>query len=67
MTDLDMDLLRAFVRVAETGSFTRAGQMTGASQSAVSVKIKKLEDRLGNTLLSRSPRSVRLTSFGARF
>ncbi|TYC67986.1 LysR family transcriptional regulator [Stappia sp. BW2] len=67
MTDLDMDLLRAFVRVAETGSFTRAGQMTGASQSAVSVKIKKLEDRLGDTLLSRSPRSVRLTSFGARF
>lgn len=67
MTDLDMDLLRAFVRVAETGSFTRAGQMTGASQSAVSVKIKKLEDRLGSTLLSRSPRSVRLTSFGARF
>jgi len=62
-----MDLLRAFARVAETGSFTRAGQMLGASQSAVSVKIRKLEDRLGNLLLSRSPRSVRLTSFGARF
>ncbi|MHA7774924.1 LysR family transcriptional regulator [Roseibium sp. M-1] len=67
MTDLDMDLLRAFVRVAETGSFTRAGQMTGASQSGVSLKIKKLEERLGDVLLSRSPRSVRLTSFGARF
>jgi len=67
MINLDMDLLRAFVRVAETGSFTRAGQLTGASQSAVSLKIKKLEGRLGNALLSRSPRSVRLTSFGARF
>lgn len=67
MSDLDMDLLRAFVRVAETGSFTRAGQVTGASQSAVSLKIKKLEERLGDMLLSRSPRSVRLTSFGARF
>ncbi|MBN9668790.1 LysR family transcriptional regulator [Roseibium aggregatum] len=67
MSDLDMDLLRVFVRVAETGSFTKAGQLTGASQSAVSLKIKKLEDRLGDMLLSRSPRSVRLTSFGARF
>lgn len=67
MSDLDMDLLRAFVRVTETGSFTRAGQLTGASQSAVSVKIRKLEERLGEALLSRSPRSVRLTSFGARF
>ncbi len=67
MNDLDMDLLRAFVRVAETHSFTKAGQMTGASQSAVSLKIKKLEERLGDALLSRSPRSVRLTSFGARF
>jgi DNA-binding transcriptional LysR family regulator len=67
MIDLDMDLLRAFVRVAETGSFTRAGQMTGASQSGVSLKIKKLEERLGDALLSRTPRSVRLTSFGARF
>jgi len=67
MSDLDMDLLRAFVRVAETNSFTRAGQMLGASQSGVSLKIKKLEDRLGSALLARSPRSVRLTSFGARF
>lgn len=67
MTDLDMDLLRAFVRVSETGSFTRAGQMLGASQSAVSVKIRKLEERLGDALLARSPRSVRLTPFGVRF
>lgn len=67
MTDLDMDLLRAFARVAETGSFTRAGQQLGASQSAISVKIKKLEDRLGDALLARSPRSVQLTPFGARF
>ena len=67
MNDLDMDLLRAFARVAETGSFTRAGQQLGASQSAVSVKIRKLEDRLGDALLARSPRSVQLTPFGARF
>ncbi|WFE89323.1 LysR family transcriptional regulator [Roseibium porphyridii] len=67
MTDLDPDLLRAFIGVAETNSFTKAGLLTGASQSAVSIKIKKLEERLGNTLLARSPRSVQLTAFGARF
>ncbi|MCX2724200.1 LysR family transcriptional regulator [Roseibium salinum] len=67
MSNLDMDLLRAFVHVAETSSFTRAGQMLGASQSAISLKIRKLEDRLGGALLSRSPRSVRLTNLGARF
>ncbi|WP_269583922.1 LysR family transcriptional regulator [Roseibium sp. Sym1] len=67
MTDLEIDLLRAFARVADTGSFTQAGKMLGASQSAVSMKIKKLEERLGDALLARSPRSVRLTPFGVRF
>ncbi|WP_428641126.1 LysR family transcriptional regulator [Roseibium sp.] len=67
MSNLDLDLLRAFVHVADTSSFTQAGHLTGASQSAVSLKIKKLEERLGARLLSRSPRSVRLTSLGARF
>lgn len=65
--DLDLDLLRTFVRVAETQSFTKTGQILGASQSAVSLKIKKLEERIGHSLLARSPRSVRLTSFGSRF
>lgn len=67
MMTLDIDLIRAFVQVADTGSFTMAGEAVGASQSAMSVRIRKLEERLGNDLLARSPRSVQLTSYGARF
>lgn len=67
MLNLDIELLRTFVSVADTGNFTVAGSALGASQSAMSVRIRKLEERLGATLLFRSPRSVRLTSYGARF
>lgn len=67
MLNLDIELLRAFVSVADTGNFTVAGSALGASQSAMSVRIRKLEERLGATLLFRSPRSVRLTSYGVRF
>ena len=45
---LDLDLLRAFVTVAETGSFTRTGQELGRTQSAVSMQIKRLEEQLGS-------------------
>lgn len=64
---LDIDLLRTFTAVADTASFTAAGQRVGATQSAVSVRLKKLEDRLGRPLLERTPRSVELTAFGRRF
>jgi DNA-binding transcriptional LysR family regulator len=64
---LDIDLLRTFAVVADTASFTTAGQILGATQSAVSVRLKKLEERLGRTLMERTPRSVELTEFGRRF
>lgn len=64
---LDIDLLRAFATVADAGSFTMAGDLMGATQSAMSVRIRKLEDRLGRRLLERSPRSVSLTAFGETF
>lgn len=65
--DLDIAQLRAFVAVAEGRSFTGAGKRLGAGQSAVSLRVRKLEERLGATLLSRTPRKVALTPFGARF
>ena len=43
---LDIDMLRCFQAVAETGSFTRAGELIGLTQSGVSVKIRRLEERL---------------------
>lgn len=67
MADLDIELLRTFVALAETESFTQAGDLLGATQSAVSVRLKKLEDRLGRRLLDRSPRSVTPTPFGVTF
>jgi DNA-binding transcriptional LysR family regulator len=62
--DLEIDLLRAFVAVAETGGFTAASDIVGRSQSAVSQKIIRLEELLGHRLFERTSRSLRLTRDG---
>jgi DNA-binding transcriptional LysR family regulator len=64
---LDIDAVRAFALVAELQSFTRAAQVSGTTQSAVSLKLKRLEHRLSERLVERTPRSVRLTAEGAAF
>jgi DNA-binding transcriptional LysR family regulator len=64
---LDIDAVRAFTLVAELQSFTRAAQATATTQSAVSLKLKRLETRLAVRLVERTPRLVRLTSEGAAF
>src|SRR5215510_11712317 len=64
---LDIDAVRAFTLVAELQSFTRAAQASATTQSAVSLKLKRLEDRLSARLVERTPRSVRLTAAGASF
>lgn len=64
---LDLELVRAFVHVAELSSFTRAAEALGSTQAGVSLRLRKLEDRLGRTLLERTPRLVRLTPDGAQF
>lgn len=61
---LDQDLLRSFVAVADTRSFTRAGDVVGRSQSAVSMQIRRLEERLGRRLFRRSTAEVTLTPAG---
>jgi molybdenum-dependent DNA-binding transcriptional regulator ModE len=64
---IDPDLLRSFLGIAETGSFTRAAEMVGRSQSAVSMQLRRLEILLGHSLLSRSKGgTVRLTPHGSR-
>ncbi|MEW6644786.1 MAG: LysR family transcriptional regulator [Pseudomonadota bacterium] len=67
MTTLDVDAVQAFVLVADLQSFTRAANALGTSQAAVSVKLKRLEERLGQKLIERTPRSVRLSARGAAF
>jgi DNA-binding transcriptional LysR family regulator len=61
---LDPDLLRAFVLIAEGGSFTRAAERVGRTQSAVSMQIRRLEEMLGQPLLVRTPRGVQPTPQG---
>ncbi|SIT34921.1 LysR family transcriptional regulator [Paraburkholderia piptadeniae] len=63
---LDLDLLRAFVAVAESGSFTAAAHVVGRSQSAVSQKVLRLEDALNVRVFERTSRSLKLTHEGER-
>ncbi|MFE1597643.1 LysR substrate-binding domain-containing protein [Methylobacterium sp. ID0610] len=64
--DLELDLLRAFVAVAETGSFTAAADVVGRSQSAVSQKVLRLEEILGRRVFDRTSRTLGLTPDGER-
>jgi DNA-binding transcriptional LysR family regulator len=61
---LELDLLRTFVTVAETGNLTRAGERLLISQPTVSLQLKRLEDGLGRRLMERSPRGIELTADG---
>lgn len=61
---LDLDVLRTFVAIAETGSFSAAANAVFRTPSAVSMQIKKLEDILGRSVFSRDARSVALTADG---
>ncbi|MEM8877692.1 MAG: LysR substrate-binding domain-containing protein [Pseudomonadota bacterium] len=61
---LDSDQLRTFVAVAETKSFTRAAQEVHRTQAAVSMQIKKLEERIGRALFDRSAKETKLTTHG---
>lgn len=61
---LDLDLLRTFVAIAETGSFTAAAGAVFRTPSAVSMQIKKLEELLRCPVFTRDARSVSLTQDG---
>jgi DNA-binding transcriptional LysR family regulator len=62
--DLDIDMIRCFVEVASTGSFTKAGKNIGLTQSGVSVKIRRLEDRISTQVFNRTSKSLSLTLEG---
>ena len=64
---LDLDAVRAFVRIAELGSFTRAAEALGTTQAGVSLRLKRLDERLSCRLIERSPRHVQLSERGAAF
>jgi DNA-binding transcriptional LysR family regulator len=63
---LDIDQLRTFVAIADTGSFTRAAEIVHKTQSAVSMQMKRLEERVGRAIFQRDGRLSRLTEDGER-
>ena len=67
MRALDVEAVQAFVLTADLKSFTRAAEAMDTTQSAISLKIKRLEDTLGRRLLERTTRLVRLSDDSKAF
>ncbi|MFM2483557.1 LysR family transcriptional regulator [Celerinatantimonas yamalensis] len=63
---LELDLLRSFVAITQTGSFSKASEQVFRSPGAISMQIKRLEQLLDQQLFERSSRQVRLTEAGER-
>jgi DNA-binding transcriptional LysR family regulator len=64
---MDFPSLKAFVAVADHGSFSRAGEFLFMTQPAISKRIAALEDDLGVALFDRLGRSIQLTEAGLKF
>ncbi|MCG6904239.1 MAG: LysR family transcriptional regulator [Rhodobacter sp.] len=64
---MDITLLRTFLAVSATGSFADASQRLFVTQSAVSLRIRRLEDSLGHALFTRSKAGATLTNEGRAF
>lgn len=64
---MDIKNISTFIQVAEMGSFTKAAEKLGYSQSTVSFQIKQLEDELGVRLLERINHTVSMTEEGEQF
>jgi DNA-binding transcriptional LysR family regulator len=64
---MDLESVRAFVKVAELASFTRAAQQLGLPKSRVSARVRALEEELGSHLLQRTTRAVQVTPDGESF
>src|SRR5215212_3471360 len=63
---LDLDQLRTFLAIAESGSFTRAAAIVHKTQSAVSMQMRRLEERIGKPIFVRAGRASKLTDEGER-
>jgi DNA-binding transcriptional LysR family regulator len=65
-TMLDLDQLKTLVAIAETGSFTRAGEAVFKTQSTISMQMRRLEERIGKPIFARDGRASKLTENGER-
>ncbi len=64
--NLDVDVLKTFIAITETGSFTRAAEEVHKTQGAVSMQMKRLEETLNRALFVRVGRRNQLTADGER-
>lgn len=64
---MDITLIRTFLEVAATGSFVNASERLFVTQSAVSLRVQRLEDSLGKPLFTRSKSGAELTPAGREF
>jgi LysR family transcriptional regulator, flagellar master operon regulator len=64
---MDVDLARTLLAIVETGSFKEAANRLHLTQSAISARVKALEDAVGKRLLDRSKSGVKLTPSGEHF
>lgn len=64
---MDLELLRTFLTVYDSGSFQKAAERLHVTQSALSMRMRRLEDELGRRLLTRGRNGVRLTDAGRQF
>lgn len=67
MKNLPMDLLRSFVSVAQLNSITKAGELLGRSQPAITLQMQRLEELVDETLLTRNGKNMDLSEAGDRF
>jgi DNA-binding transcriptional LysR family regulator len=65
--ETDLNTLRSFVAIVEEGGFSAAARRVHRTQSAISVQIAKLEDRLNTKLLERENRPITVTASGESF
>lgn len=64
---IETSSVECFLVIVEQESFTRAARKLGIAQSAVSQKLRRLEDQLGICLIERTSRSLKLSGDGVRF
>lgn len=65
MLNIPTELLRTFVKAVDLGSFTRAGDAVGRTQSAVSLQVRRLEELLDAPLFVRGTHRMKLTEEGS--
>ncbi|MGO3669921.1 MAG: LysR substrate-binding domain-containing protein [Vreelandella alkaliphila] len=63
---MDMDLLRTYIAVVDTGSLTRAARQVHRTQAALSMQMKRLEEQAGCSLFFKEGRNLELTNEGKR-